>query len=102
MVQKSKQPNPFFLRCQLLASERHNLYDNLCLIDPPVACFDEESLLNALLYGSDEFNDKINREIFLRITLNLALKYAAPHRKFISVRCVLGDNLLNVVLLIMT
>ena len=27
-----------------LASERHNLHDELCLIDPPVICFDGESV----------------------------------------------------------
>ena len=42
----------FFLAFQFLASERQ---------------FDRESLLNALRYGSDEFNDKINKEILLRI-----------------------------------
>ena len=56
------------MRCQFHFSERHNLHDDLCLIDPPVISFDGESLLNALLYGSDEFNDKINKEILLRIT----------------------------------
>ena len=38
--------------------------------DPPVITFDRESLLNALLYGSDEFNDKISKEVILRIMLN--------------------------------
>ena len=55
-----KQLNTFFLRCQFLASERRNLHNDLCLIDPPVISFDGESQLNVLLYGSDEFNDKIN------------------------------------------
>ena len=59
------------MHCQFLASERHNLHDGLCtwrpLIDRAVISFDGESLLNALLYGSDEFNDKINKEILLRI-----------------------------------
>ena len=32
----------------------------LCLIDPPVISFDK---LNVLLYGSDEFKNKINKEI---------------------------------------
>ena len=53
--------------CQFLASERRNLHDDLCLIDPPVISFDGESQLNVLLYGSDKFNDKINKEIVLRI-----------------------------------
>ena len=60
MVLKLKQINTFFLRCQFLASERHNLHDDLCLIDPPVISFDGESQLNVLRYGSVEFNNKIN------------------------------------------
>ena len=40
--------------------------------DPSVITFDAESLLNALLYGSDELNDKINKEILLHIIPNRA------------------------------
>ena len=69
---KLKQLNTFFLRCQFLASERHNLYDYLCLIDPPVISFDGVSPLNASRHGSDEFNGKINKEILLRIIPNRA------------------------------
>ena len=58
-----EQRNTFLLRRQFLASERHNLHDDLCLRDSPVISFDRESHLNVLLYGSDEFNDKINKEI---------------------------------------
>ena len=72
VVTKLKQLNTFFLRCQFLDNERHNLHDDLCLIDPPVITFDGESQLNVLLYGSDEFNDKINKEIVLRIIANRA------------------------------
>ena len=64
---KLKQLNPFFLLCQFLASERHNR-----LIDLLVINFDKESQLNVLLYGSDEFNNKINKEIILRIIPNRA------------------------------
>ena len=87
------------MRCQFLASERHNLHDDLCLIDPPVISFVEESLLNGLLYGSDDFKDKIDRAIPLRIMPNLALICAALHRKLISLRCVLGDTLSNDIVL---
>ena len=34
--------------------------------DPPIISFDEESLLNVLLNGSDDFDDEINGEILLR------------------------------------
>ena len=60
------------MRCQFLVSERDNLHDNLCLIDPPVISFDEESKLNVLLHGSDELNDKISKEIVIRIIPNMA------------------------------
>ena len=86
MVLKSKQLNTFFLRRKFLANKRHNRHDNLLLTDRPV----EESLLNALLYGSDEVNDKINTGILLRIITNLALLCAAFYRKLISMRCVLS------------
>ena len=63
--------------------------------------FDEEFLLNALLVlcGSDELNDEINREILLRIVPNLALIYAAPHRKLISLRCIMSDTVSYMLLL---
>ena len=78
MVLKSEQLNTFFLCCQFLASERHDLHDDLCLIDSPVISFDQESLLNALLYSSDEFKKKLNRETLLCIIPNLELICAAP------------------------
>ena len=64
---KLKQLNTFFLRCQFLARERHNLHDDLCLIDPQVISFDGESQLNVLLCGSDEFNHKVNKKIILSV-----------------------------------
>ena len=72
VVVKLKQLNTFFLRCLFLARERHNLHDDLCLIDSPVTSFDGESQLNVLLYGWDEFNDKINKEIVIRFLPNKA------------------------------
>ena len=36
------------------------------MIDQSIISFDEESLLNALLYGWNKFNDEINREVLLR------------------------------------
>ena len=46
---------------------KDNLHDDFCLIDPPVIRFDVESQLNVLLYGSGEFNDKINKEIHFSV-----------------------------------
>ena len=58
------------MRCQFLDSERDNLNDDFCLIDLPVKSFDRESQWNVLLYVSDGFNDKINKEIILLIIPN--------------------------------
>ena len=44
--------------------------DELCLINPLAKSFNRESHLNVLLYGSDEFNDRIKKEIFLCILPN--------------------------------
>ena len=38
--------------------------------DLPVITFDGESLLNVLLYGSDKFNDEIDKKILLSIIPN--------------------------------
>ena len=43
--------------------QKDNLHNEFCLIDPPVISFDGESLLNSVLYGSDKYNNKINKEI---------------------------------------
>ena len=53
-------------------SAGYNLHEDLCLIDPPVISFDGKSLLNAVLYGSGVFTDKIDKEILLRIIRNRA------------------------------
>ena len=47
--------------------------------DPPVITFDGESLSNALLYGSDEFNNKINKK-------NTSLHYTKQGRQHSSGR----------------
>ena len=70
VILKLKQLNPFFFRCQFLGSESHNLHGDFFLIDPPVISFDRESELNFLLYVSDEFKNKINKEIIFRIIPN--------------------------------
>ena len=68
VVLKSKQLNTFFLHCQFFLSERQNLHDDLCLINLLIISFDEESLLNASLYGSDSvFRNKFLRFKILKI-----------------------------------
>ena len=72
MVLKSKKLNTSFLRCQFFLSERQNLHDDFSLTDPSIITFGEESLLNALLYGSDS----VFQNSFLKFNVlqNLSLK----------------------------
>ena len=46
-----KTTEHFFLAWLIPCQWKNNLLDELCLIDIPVISFDEEFLLNALLYG---------------------------------------------------
>ena len=89
VVLKLKQLNAFFLRCQVLASKIHNLHDGLCLIDPPVIGFDEESHLNVLLYGSDEFNDKINSSSSYT---KQGRRHQGSHKQKLLKSCDQGEN----------
>ena len=62
VVLKSKKLNTSVLRCQFFLSERQNLHDDFSLTDPSIITFGEESLLKALLYGSDSlFENKFLR-----------------------------------------
>ena len=72
MVLKSKQLNTFFLHCQFFLREIQNLHDELRLTDPSIITVGEESLLNALLYGSDS----VFQNSFLKFNVlqNLSLK----------------------------
>ena len=63
---KLKQLNTFSSVANSLPV-KDNLHNDFCLIDPPVILFDVESQLNVLLYGSGEFNDKINKEIHFSV-----------------------------------
>ena len=89
-ILKSKQVNTFFLRWQFFASERQNLQGDLYSIDPLIRSFDEESLCNAVLYGSHEFSNKKKYFPIQFNKSNLALICAALHRKPIILRCELG------------
>ena len=61
---------------ELFFSKRQNLHDDLCLTDPSIISFGEESLLNALLYGSHSIFQ--NRFLRFSIPSKLSLK-EQPH-----------------------
>ena len=55
----------FFLHCQFFANENQKLRDDFYRIDASIKNLNQESLIDALLYGSDRFNDSKNKQILL-------------------------------------
>ena len=54
---ETEKTSYFFLRCQFLAKERQQLHDNVYRIDASIKNLNEESLIDVLLYCSDNFNN---------------------------------------------
>ena len=55
----------FFLCCPFFAINRQKLLNELLKIDPSLRNFKDELLLDIILYGSDKYNDIVNKEILL-------------------------------------
>ena len=55
----------FFLRYQFFANGRQKLRDDVCRLDASIKHLNEESLIDVLLYGSDRFKGKKNKQILL-------------------------------------
>ena len=55
----------FFVRCQFFANERQKLLDDVHRIEASIKNLNEESITDVLLYGSDRFNDRKNKQIML-------------------------------------
>ena len=65
----------YFLRCNFYSThQRLELLKDECIYNPSLKNYSNEKLLNSLLYGSEDFNCNINKEIlkatikFLKIT----------------------------------
>ena len=55
----------FFLCCPFFAINRQKLLNELLKIDPSLRNFKDELLLDIILYGSEKYNDIVNKEILL-------------------------------------
>ena len=53
----TKTTSHFFLRYQFFANERQKLRDDVYRIDASIKNLNEESLIDVLLYCSDNFNN---------------------------------------------
>ena len=62
---ETERTDHFFLRCTFLAINRQKLLNDLLKIDPSLRNLKDELLLDIILYGSDKYNDLVNKEILL-------------------------------------
>ena len=53
----------FLLYCKLYYTERLELLNNVCIRNLSLKNYSNEKLLNILLYGSEDFNCNMNKEI---------------------------------------
>ena len=67
----------FFLRCLLYTNERLSLIDELLLIVPRILDFNENHLIELLLYGKKDYSNEINTQI-----INLSIKYIIETKRF--------------------
>ena len=57
------------LRSNLYSTQLLELLINVCILNPSLKNYSNEKLLNVLLYGSEDFNCNMNKEI-LKLQLN--------------------------------
>ena len=55
----------YLLRCSLFFTRRIELLDNVFILNPSIKNYSNEKLLNVLLYGSEDFNWDLNKEILI-------------------------------------
>ena len=58
----------FLLRSNLYSTKRLELLNNVCILNLSLKSYSDENLLNILLYGSEDFNCKMNKEILKATT----------------------------------
>ena len=58
------------LHCNLYSTQRLELFSNVCILNPYLKNYSNEKLLNIRLYGSEDFNCNMNKEI-LKVSKNI-------------------------------
>ena len=53
----------YLLRGNLYSTQRLEFLNNVCILNPSIKNYSDEKLLNILLYGSEDFNCNMNKEI---------------------------------------
>ena len=53
----------YLLRCNLYSTQRLELLNNVCTLNPSLKNYSNEKLSNVPLYGSEDFNCNLNNKI---------------------------------------
>ena len=53
----------YLMRCYLYSTQRLELLNNVCIVNPSLKSYFNKKLLNILLYGSEDFSCNMNKEI---------------------------------------
>ena len=55
----------YLLRCSLFSTQRLELLNNVFILNPSIKNYSNEKLLNVLLYGSEDLNWNLSKEILI-------------------------------------
>ena len=67
----------YLLRCNHYSTQRLELLNNLCFLNPSLKNYSIEKVLNILLYGSEDFSYSMDKEI-----LKATIKYLKVSERF--------------------
>ena len=67
----------FFLHCANFNSQRQTLFDKIATADANILIENEDSIVNALLFGKPNSENSVNNAI-----LNASIKYILPTERF--------------------
>ena len=67
----------YFLHCNLYSTQRLEILNNACILNPSLKNYSNEKLLNILLYGSENSNCNMNKDI-----LKATIKFLKISKRF--------------------
>ena len=67
----------YLLRCSIYSTQRQELLNIVCVLNPSLKNYSNEKLLNILLYGSENFNCNMNKDI-----LKATIKFLKISKRF--------------------
>ena len=68
----------YLLRCSIYSAQRQEVLNNVCVLNSSLKNYSNEKLLNILLYGSENFNCNMNKDILKATIKFLKISKLAP------------------------